>query len=217
METVKQIEVLIVGAGPSGLMMAAQLLRYGIQPMIIDEKPGPDRGSNLTLLHARSMELFRQLGLADQLLSKGKAIYTMEFSGLRGMVAAMDFSRLAQTDVAFPFILGLGQEDVERVLLDRLTENACPVAWKTRLESFSQDDSGTCVVLEHEGTRREWRCAWIIGADGEDSDVRQQLGIRFERDPRMWDCFVADVQAEGSRSRAIRLAFRGRGDRKSVV
>src|SRR5579862_4028332 len=68
----QQTKVLIVGAGPSGLMMAAQMLRYGIQPLIIDNKQGPTSYSNALGVQARSMEIYRQLGIADKAVANGK-------------------------------------------------------------------------------------------------------------------------------------------------
>src|SRR5690606_36508824 len=201
----------IVGAGPSGLMMAAQLLRYGIQPIVVDAKPGPDREAKATLVHARSMELFRQLGLSDQLLAKGQSFYAVQLFGHRGEGATLDFSQLIAADTAFPFIQRVGQDDVERLLLDRLTEKVCPVAWETRLESLRQDDGGATATLVHNGKRQDWRCAWVIGADGQHSTLRGLLDIPLEGIGQVGDFFVADVEMQQADSRKINMFLHDKG------
>ncbi len=208
---VKHTDVLIVGAGPSGLMMAAQLLHHGVQPMIIDEKPGPDRQRQPTLVHARAMELFRQLGLSDPLLAQGRSYYGIQLSGQHGALGTFDFSPLNHADTAFPFIQGIGQDHVERLLLNRLTERVCPVAWETRLESLRQDDGGAVATLAHGGERQQWRCAWVVGADGRHSTLRELLGIPLDGSGPVQHLFAADVETKQDDSRKIKLLFRDGG------
>src|SRR5690606_28437950 len=116
-ESVRHTDVLIVGAGPSGLMMAAQLLRFGIQPTIIDAKPGPDRTSKAIAVHARTLELLRQTGLADPLLAEGTACYGTQVHGRRGkLLGKIDFARLDHAGTAFPFALLVSQDQTEKLL-----------------------------------------------------------------------------------------------------
>lgn len=216
MGSVKHTDVLIVGAGPSGLMMAAQLLRHGIQPMIIDAKPGPDREPKGMIVHARSLELFRQLGLSDQLLAQGKAYYAIQLLNRGEPTGILDFSKLPIADTAFPFIQCIDQGGIERLLLSRLTEKACPVEWDTCLESLRQDDREAMVTLIHQGKRRDWRCKWVIGADGQHSTLRRLLNIRSEGHERETTFFVADVEIKQADDRKIRL-FLNRSGLLSVV
>src|SRR5690606_31032287 len=152
-------------------MMAAQLLRHGLQPTIVDAKPGPDREPLATLVHARSLELFRQLGQADQLLAQGRSFYTIQLHGPGATADTRDFSQLVTTNTAFPFIQQVDQNHVERLLLNWLAEKACPVAWETCLESLRQDDSGATATLVHNDIRQHWQCSWVIGADGQHSTL----------------------------------------------
>ena len=192
-------------------MMAAELLRYGIQPMVVDVKPGPGRGSKAMLVHARAMELFRQLGLSDPLLAKGPSFYAMQLLGHRGTIGTMDFSQLADTDTVFPFMQQVGQDEVERQLLQRLTERACPVAWETRLGAVKLDDNGATVTLVRGGKHHDWRCGWVVGADGGRSTLRRLLDIRQEGTGREQAFFEAEVEAEQVDSRKIRIVFHENG------
>ena len=190
-------------------MMAAQLLRQGIRPIIVDARRGAPKNDGTVLLQARAMEVFRQLGLADRLLAKGHPLYTVQVTGQGGLTAVLDFSRREEPDTAFPFILGLKQEEVGRVLLDRLTESVCPVEWNTRLVSLKHDDSGAIAIIKREEKPEKWKCSWVINTDGGDSGLQQQMGIPFDGDQHLVDCFAMDVLMDQGKGRVINLVSRG--------
>src|SRR5690606_14777078 len=103
-------------------MMAAQLLRFGIQPTIVDAKSGPDRIPKAMAVSARSLELFRQMGLADTLLNSGNPVHGVQLQRGRKRIGGLDFSLLDQPCTAFPFVHFVGQDRAEKLLIDRLTE-----------------------------------------------------------------------------------------------
>lgn len=211
MEPAKYTDVLIVGAGPSGLMMATQMLRYGITPTIIDAKPGPDRTSKAIVVQARSLEFFRQMGLADQISAQGLPCYGVQVQGINRPLGNIDLTSLDDPGSAFPFIHIIGQDQTERLLIRRLAENACPVAWETQLVELQQDDQGATAALEHNGVIQHWRCKWVVGADGANSRVRKSLGIRFDGKPYAGRFFVADVHIQDAHHRNIHFFLSRQG------
>lgn len=192
-------------------MMAAQLLRYGIQPTIIDSKKGPDRKSKAIAVHAKSLELFRQMGLADTLMAQGIPCYGAQVQHTDKVLGQIDLSQLDSPNTPFPFVLIAGQDKTEKILIDRLTQQACPVLWETRLTSLQQDDSGATARLESDGNSTVWKCKWVVGADGVNSDVRKFLEIPFEGKHLHGQFFLADVQLQGTYNRNMHLFLPKRG------
>jgi 2-polyprenyl-6-methoxyphenol hydroxylase-like FAD-dependent oxidoreductase len=191
--TEQHTKVLIVGAGPSGLMMAAQLLRYGIQPLIIDNKQGPTNQSNALAVQARSLEIYRQMGIIDQVLPNGKpakGIIVMQGGKQR---ARLSLSNVGEGKTPFPYVFLYQQSKNERVLLDYLTLNCCPVYWNTTLTSLQQKTNGADATLKNEEGEYKIVCDWVVGADGAHSTVRKQLQIPFNGDTYPHHFYLADV------------------------
>jgi len=197
----KEVPILVVGAGLSGLMMAAQLLRFGVQPMIIDKSLGPDGDQGYIFLSSKSMELLDQMGILKDLLPQGRRYSQLDFENGRQLV---DLEKELETVTRFPFILNLPKVHLKRALMGYLTSNACKIRWGLELRAAVEDEQGAWVTLQRtdpvsdsgtgEGAARtegsaaedlpkgeEWRVEWLIGADGSESLVRKSLGIGVER------------------------------------
>jgi len=209
--TQQHTSVLIVGAGPSGLMMAAQLLRYGIQPVIIDDKQGPTDKSKALAVQARSMELFRQMGLADRVLNNSKAVDGAIINQEGEAVASISLNHIGENQTAFPYIYMYQQSKTERLLLDYLTLNCCPVYWNTTLLSVQQDASEVTVELQTGEDTKTLTCNWLIGADGAKSPVRKQLQIPFSGDTYEHQFYVADVKIENVLDDKVNLYLSKKG------
>src|ERR1700693_93012 len=102
--TEQHTKVLIVGAGPSGLMMAAQLLRYGIQPLIIDNKQGPTSHSNALAVQARSLEIYRQMGLIDKVITNGKRTAGLSFNEGGKEIASISLNNVGKDQTLYPYV-----------------------------------------------------------------------------------------------------------------
>lgn len=186
--------VLIVGAGPSGLMMAAQLLRNGVQPIIIDIKQGPTNQSKALAVQARSLEIYRQLGIVDKVISGGKQAGGLSFNMGGEQLASITLKDLGNTQTLYPFIHLYQQSKNERILLDYLTTACCPVYWETTLISLKQNKDTVEVTLQNGDTMHTLTCDYVAGADGAHSVVRKQLGIPFTGDTYQHQFYLADVK-----------------------
>jgi 2-polyprenyl-6-methoxyphenol hydroxylase-like FAD-dependent oxidoreductase len=196
--TAQHTQVLIVGAGPSGLMMAAQLLRYGVQPIIIDSKDGPTSHSKALAVQARSLEIYRQMGVVDKVMANGKPAKGIIFSQDGKQGASLSLSNVGEGQTMFPYILMYPQSKNERLLLDFLTLNCCPVYWNTTLTSLQQNAISAQVKLKHNEGEHTLNCDWIIGADGAHSSVRKQLQIPFKGDTYSRYFYLIDAKVDNA-------------------
>jgi 2-polyprenyl-6-methoxyphenol hydroxylase-like FAD-dependent oxidoreductase len=194
--TEQHTKVLIVGAGPSGLMMASQLLRYGIQPIIIDNKQGPTSHSNALAVQARSLEIYRQMGVVDKVITHGKQTKGISFNQHAKQVSSLSFNNAGDGLTAYPYILLYQQSKNERLLLDYLTLNCCPVYWDTSLISLQQKTDCVEAQLRNGNGEYPLTCDWIIGAGGAHSTVRKQLQIPFKGDTYPSFFYLADLKLD---------------------
>ena len=190
-------EVLIVGAGPSGLMMAAQLLRWGIRPRIIEANPGPTLQTRALGVQARSMEIYRQMGLEPEVLARGIPAKHATIFTERGPLGQLNMTDIGAGLSAYPYMFILPQDQNERVLGDDLIRHGLEVEWSTPLETLQLQAEGVQVRLgtPHGPETLEFR--YVIGADGPRSAVRQALNIEFQGSTYEHKFFVADLRAEG--------------------
>jgi len=193
----REVEVLVVGAGPTGLALACELRRRGVACVVVDERDGPPpvRESRALAVHAATLEAFHRMGVADRMRAEGRAAHGIAV--YRGASRLVDFRlALAPDETRFPYVLILPQSRTERILLERLEELGGGVEWRTRLSSFQADIDGATVVLKKNGADREShvRAGWLIGCDGARSAVRHGLGLAFEGREYPERFLLADVE-----------------------
>ncbi|WIV57633.1 FAD-dependent monooxygenase [Amycolatopsis nalaikhensis] len=182
-----ETEVLVAGAGPAGLLVAAELALAGVRTTIVErhaERPPYCRGFNL---NARSLDLLARRGLAEGLVAEGHQVPHAPATGLPGPLL------LAGTSTDHPFSLGIPQTRVEEVLEARALELGVSIRRGHELRSFTQDDSGVTATI-HNG--QQIRARYLVGCDGGRSTVRKQAGIGFPGVDARWFALLGDVECE---------------------
>lgn len=174
---VEQIPVLIAGAGPAGLLLAAELQRRGVSCKLIDARPEPLHWDRATVIHPRSLEVFESLGLIDTFLESGtrqRAIKIYSGGQLLGVLG------LSECGSRYGFNLGLSEEATESILTDYLHELGGMVQRSSGLLGVQADNDGVLAEIEQDGKRFRIRADWIVGCDGNHSVTRQSSGIELE-------------------------------------
>jgi 2-polyprenyl-6-methoxyphenol hydroxylase-like FAD-dependent oxidoreductase len=197
METTIKTEVIIIGAGPTGLSLACQLVRYGVDFVIIDKNEGVTPFSKAIGVQARTLEIYEQLSLARKaveqgtIAAKGRLLVGGEVRG------ELNFSNIGEGLSPYPYVLMLEQSKNERLLYEYLQSREKEVLWRTDLEGFSQTDSRvTAQTKAADGASRVIEAKYLVGCDGAKSLVRRTLGLSFEGSTFERMFFVADVQVD---------------------
>ena len=190
-------DVLIVGAGPTGLALACQLIRYGVDFVVIDKKDTTTPYSKAIGVQARTLEIYEQIGLADKLIDLGaKAERATMFAGgkVRGQV---EFRGLGAGLSPYPYVLIVEQGKHETLIYDFIKSHGKDVRWQTTLESFTQDADGvTATTVNQNGETETISAKYLIGCDGAKSPVRHSLGLTFEGSTFERMFYVADVEID---------------------
>lgn len=193
--------VLIVGAGPTGLTLANELARRGVEFRLIEAAQGPQRGSRGKGVQPRTLEVFDDLGIADRVIANGRFAMPMLSTGLDGAVTlggAEPEGLKGRPDLPYTTSLVTPEWRVEEALRDRLAEFGATVEFGTALVGFEQTHAGVEATVQRGGVTETIIAAWLVGADGGHSIVRKQAGIAFvgetRDDVRM---LVADVAVDG--------------------
>lgn len=191
-------DVLIVGAGPTGLMLANQLARRGVRVKIIDRHSGPAQQSRALAVQARTLEIYSKLGIADRALALGQTGSGANLWAGGRWTARIPLGDIGQDLSAFPYVLILGQDDNEHIMGKHLHDQGIDVQWNTELLKFEQhSDSVTAILKTADGATEEVSAAYMAGCDGARSAVREQSGITFPGAPYEHVFFVADTVATG--------------------
>ena len=191
-------DVLIVGAGPTGLMLANQLGRHGVRALIVDRHSGPAQQSRAMAVHARTLEIYSKLGIADRALELGRRGNAANMWANGKWAARIPLGDIGKSISPFPFVLMLGQDDNEHIMGDHLRNWNMAVQWNTELTAFRQEPGRVTATLKQpDGSVREVRAAYVAGCDGGRSAVRELSGITFPGAPYEHVFFVADTEATG--------------------
>ncbi len=192
-------EVLIVGAGPTGLMLANQLARQGVRPTIIDRHDGPAIQTRALGVQARTLEIYAQLGIATRAIELGRKATGADMWALGQWAARVPLGDIGRTISPYPYLLILGQDDNERLMGEALRKQGVTVGWSTELVGLQQTPDHVVARLKQpDGTIGELRAAWVAGCDGTRSAVRDLNHIEFQGAPYEHVFFVADTRITGA-------------------
>jgi 2-polyprenyl-6-methoxyphenol hydroxylase-like FAD-dependent oxidoreductase len=189
---------LIVGAGPTGLVLALWLTRLGVAVRIIDKTAEPGTTSRALAVSARTLELYQQLGMAGPLVDGGVKVPGANFWAQGTKVARLPLDRMGEGLTPFPFALIFPQDAHERVLIERLEALGVGVERRTTLVRFNAERECVRATLERDdGSREVCEAAYLAGCDGAHSTVREALGIGFPGGTYSDIFFVADAHGSG--------------------
>ena len=192
-------EVLIVGAGPTGLVLALWLTRMGVRVRIVDKTAEPGTTSRALAVQARTLEFYNQIGLADAVVEQGRKTMAANLwvAGKRAAHAVL--GEMGAGLSPFPFALIFPQDEHERLLVERLSQAGVQVERRTELIRF-EDSGGRVIAYMNgpDGEQETCEAAYIAGCDGAHSTVREALQIGFPGGVYEHLFYVADVEASGA-------------------
>ncbi|MGK8557348.1 FAD-dependent monooxygenase [Nocardia gipuzkoensis] len=184
----EQTDVLIVGGGPTGLLLAGDLARAGVAVTLVERH---QHGSDLTRafgVHARTLEQFDARGIADEVVAAGAKVGSLRLFGS----VSIDLAKLL--DSRFPYLLIVPQTHVEDVLRRRATELGANLVPGAALTGFAQTAEGVEATVQHQGSTQRIDAEYLVGADGYHSRVREVLGLEFPGRSVLKSIMLADVR-----------------------
>ncbi len=167
-------QVLVVGAGPTGLTAASELTRHGVRVRIIEQNAGPSIHSKALVVQPRTLEVFHAMGMSEAVAAEAQPVFRMQ-AHMEGK--DMPMIQFGDVDGPFPRPVMLRQSRTEHLLGAQLARQGVAIEWGTALTDFAASDDGVEVTLSSGETLR---VAYLIGCDGAHSRVRKQLGLPFE-------------------------------------
>ena len=188
-------DVLIIGAGPVGLTLAAELARFGVAVRIVDRNPHPSETSKALVVWSRTLELMDRMGCTPGFLAAGLRAHA---ATMRSGDKVLGHMRLDAVASAYNFALMIPQSETERLLTAHLASFGVSVEREVALLGFQAANGSVEARLGHPGGREERvETPWLIGCDGAHSAVRHGLGMEFDGSPQRDDWLLADVRLDG--------------------
>ena len=187
-----EVPVVIVGAGPTGVMLAIELARRGVEVRILDKQPSRSQETRAIGIHARTLEVFHQLAMVEEFLELGHRVTGFEVHTRARRSTRVRFGGL---DSPYPFVLMLGQDQTQRILDQRLEQLGIMIERGVNVVELDHDADSVELRLTGPGEQRERTLLadWVVGCDGAHSIVRGHLGVRFDGEDYGQDWLMAEV------------------------
>ncbi|MEH0841166.1 FAD-dependent monooxygenase [Micromonospora sp. CPCC 205711] len=205
------LEVLVVGAGPTGLSMAGQLAAFGVRVRVVDRAVDRVHESRALAIQPRTLEVLTGLGVTDEMVARGNRAVRLCLHA-RGRERAVSLFDLGLQDTAYPYLLFLSQAETERILGEHLAAAGVGVDRGVELVGLDHTADGAVGTLRH-GDGREERVSarYVVGCDGAHSAVRHLAGIGFAGGAYPQTFVLADLEADGVDAGAAHVFLSGRG------
>lgn len=187
-------QVLIVGAGPTGMTAAIELKRMGMDVRVVDRSDHMARYSQALVVQARTLEQFQRYGIADQVVAHGRKLKAAKFYSEGRLI--VDF-KLNHMDGHFPFALFIPQSETEKLLNAHMESLGVRTERGVELLDLKQDPHLHATLKLRDGRAEKIAPRWVIGADGAHSTIREKMGIAFEGGGVGLSFFLGDCEAEG--------------------
>lgn len=191
------VDVLVVGAGPTGLALAAELAACGVVPRLVDRGTGPVAESRALAIQPRTLEVLERFGVSERLVREGTAAREIRLY-TRGRVRSAPLGDLGLRDTAYPYLLLLAQAETERALADHLATAGVRVERGVEVVRVRPAPGGAAVTLRHgDGRYEEVTARFVVGCDGARSTVRREAGVPFSGGAYPRTLLLADLEADG--------------------
>ncbi|MBA2648890.1 MAG: FAD-dependent monooxygenase [Legionella sp.] len=200
-------DVLIVGAGPTGLILALWLTKLGVCVRIIDKNEHAGFSSRALIVQSRTLELYHQIGIADEVIAQGIPLDYFELRKNAKHIETINLAKIGFGMTPYSFILSFPQDEHERLLEDNLKKMGVSVERNTELISITQNDKTVKALIVSQGRQETTEFAYLCGCDGARSVVREQLGFTFSGSTYQHRFFVADVESSEEVMKGLQIGI----------
>ncbi|HEV3251859.1 MAG TPA: FAD-dependent monooxygenase [Puia sp.] len=198
-QPIESYDIIISGAGPTGLMLACQLARQGANFLILDKKTGITNESRALVVQARSMEIYQQMGLSEEVEREGEKSLGINFYRNGKRSGAVVLGNLGEGLSPFPYVMVYEQNKNESLLYRDLQSKGKEVKWDSEITFMEENNSGYSITIKQstEGEKK-YACKYLVACDGSKSRVREFSGMPFQGGSYENVFYVADTHVKAN-------------------